>query len=138
MLHDVENPLGHWGKIVGTSNFLGREKALQAIDSRVFRSGRSLAIVGLPRIGKSSLAYHAIMDQEQDLLKRKKVPIWISLGSHGSAYDFFFSLVYEPFAKLEELNWINASLRTAFSEVERRFEQIQTQPSWYMYLRSIE
>jgi len=56
------NPFDGYGALVTGSRFIERTDALQAIEQRVLASREpgNLSIIGLPRIGKTSLVYHAM------------------------------------------------------------------------------
>lgn len=49
------NPFGGYGKCVTGERFVGREKYIKRISERIISRSGSLSIVGLPRIGKTSL-----------------------------------------------------------------------------------
>jgi hypothetical protein len=54
------NPFANNGNIVYDDDFVGRQDEIRTIQQRVINSPQAgcLAIVGAPRIGKSSLVYH--------------------------------------------------------------------------------
>ena len=60
------NPYADFGGTVTGTRFIGREAELRTIASRVFGAGGfgSIAVVGLPRIGKTSLVSEAIRRAE--------------------------------------------------------------------------
>ncbi len=90
-----ENPFAGHGNIVSGDRFVGRLEGLRAIDTRVLQPTEpgNLAIVGQPRIGKSSLAYQGIMARGQELLKNKVVPVWMNLAIFDGASDVFREFV---------------------------------------------
>ena len=61
-----ENPYADFGTIITEDRFVGREGELRTIASRIFgeRNFGSIAVVGLPRIGKTSLVSEAIRRAE--------------------------------------------------------------------------
>ena len=62
----LNNPFADFGSIVFGQRFVGREKELNAIAQRVLGDNYgNLAIMGLPRIGKSSLAWQGIMTKKE-------------------------------------------------------------------------
>src|SRR5438132_4496821 len=101
----AQNPLADYGTIVSGSRFIGRHDGLNAIDARVLRPAEpgNLAIIGQPRIGKSSLAYQGIVAREQELLKEKVVPIWLNLATFDEPSDLFRELVTSCQEKLNLL-----------------------------------
>ena len=58
-----ENPYADFGTIITEDRFVGRKRELRTVASRIFgeRGFGSIAVVGLPRIGKTSLVSEAIM-----------------------------------------------------------------------------
>lgn len=89
------NPFADFGSIVYGQRFVGRKKALNVITQRVLgESYGNLAIMGLPRIGKSSLAWQGIMEKKDELHKRKIVPIFFQAGSCRDARSFFMQMLF--------------------------------------------
>lgn len=89
------NPFAGLGTIVQGDRFVGRNDELNSIRQRVL--GRhdysNIAIVGLPRIGKSSLVYECIMSKRESLLEDNTIPIYYSISSLRNSFDFFKKLV---------------------------------------------
>ena len=84
------NPFADYGGIVRGERFVGRDKELQIIEQRVLGSAfGNLAIMGLPRIGKSSLAWQGIMEKKDTLLQKKTIPIFFQTGSCDESLSFF-------------------------------------------------
>lgn len=88
---DFANPFADYGGIVHGDQFIGRHESLRIVHSRVIGSSEpgNLAIIGDYRIGKSSLAYKAIIDRKQELLARKRLPVWINLATYAQASSWF-------------------------------------------------
>ena len=61
-MSEIENPFADYGKIVHGERFIGRQQIIRAIESRIIKPNApgNLAIIGVHRIGKSSLAYKTI------------------------------------------------------------------------------
>ena len=90
----LNNPFADFGSIVYGQRFVGREKELNVITQRVLGDNYgNLAIMGLPRIGKSSLAWQGIMTKKEELQKKKKVPIFFQTGSCRDARNFFTQII---------------------------------------------
>ena len=90
----LNNLFADFGSIVHDQRFVGRKKALTAITQRVLGdSYGNLAIMGLPRIGKSSLAWQGIMTRKAELIKCKTIPIFFQSGSCHDASNFFKQIV---------------------------------------------
>jgi len=83
-----------YGEIVHGDRFVGRKKEIAQIEQRVLgKNYGNLAVMGLPRIGKSSLVWEAIMTKKEELLKEKTIAIYFSAGVFHNSKDFFKSLV---------------------------------------------
>lgn len=97
----TENPFSSAGTIVSGSSFVGREYELETIKGRLFGSNfGNLAIVGIPKIGKSSLMYHALAENTELLWNENRFIItWYtfkrSLNEEHSSKDVFVRLVCE-------------------------------------------
>ncbi len=88
------NPFSDFGGIVCGDRFVGRKNEINKINQRVFGSAfGNIAIMGLPRIGKSSLAWEAIMTKKDDLIKEKTIPVFFQTGSCKTAQGFFQHMV---------------------------------------------
>jgi hypothetical protein len=106
------NPYSDAGKIVYGARFLGRDRSLQQIEGRVTAadSPGNLAIIGEPRIGKSSLAWQGIMSRRDELLQSKAIAIWIDVGLFDAGWDLFVRLVIRARDALEEQGWLTPSV----------------------------
>ena len=86
----LNNPFSDFGSIVYGQRFVGRKKALNTLSQRVLGdSYGNLAIMGLPRIGKSSLAWQGIMTKKDELIRNKTIPVFFQSGSCHNARMFF-------------------------------------------------
>ena len=112
---DFENPFADYGNIVRGDRFIGRRDDLRVIENRVIRPREpgNLAIIGEPRIGKSSLVYKTIIERKDELVAKKLLPIWINLGTYDQAPIFFRSLVTRCVDEMEDLNWLSEPVRHA-------------------------
>lgn len=138
---DFQNPFAGSGNIVSGSRFIGRKNGLQAIENRVIRplEPGNLAIIGEPRVGKSSLAYKAIIERRKELIANRMLPIWINLPSYDQSAIFFRSLVTRCTDDLEDLDWLTEPIRRAadramqdelswsegYTRIERFFERVR-------------
>ena len=113
MNHDFINPFAEYSKIISGDRFIGRKDNLKFIESRIKRpkEAENIAIIGEPRVGKSSLVYKAIMDCKDELTDNNLLPIWINLGTHEQISNFFCSMVSCCVNEMVNLNWINNSIQ---------------------------
>jgi hypothetical protein len=121
-----ENPFSDYGNIVRGERFIGRRNDLRVIDSRIIRPREpgNLAIIGEPRIGKSSLVYKAVIEARDDLIAKRLLPIWINLATYDQAPIFFRSLVTRCVDEMEELGWLSDPVRRTADRV------LQDELSW--------
>lgn len=95
----------------------------------------NLAIRGVHRIGKSSLAYKTIMEQKDRFIAKKVLPVWMGLSSYDQPTNFFRSLVTECVDEMEDLNWLSEQLRRLanrvlaaddpWDQIKRFFKKVQ-------------
>lgn len=138
MNHEIENPYADYGKIVHGERFIGRKNIISVIESRIIQPTNpgNLAIIGVHRIGKSSLAYKTIIEQKDRLIANKVLPIWIGLSSYAQSLEFFRSLVDECVNEMEDLDWLTAEIQraadraleanAAWDRIKRFFKKVQT------------
>jgi hypothetical protein len=105
------------GKIVTGVRYIHRTDIEQQILNRI-RGNRSasISIVGLPRMGKSTLVHHVLFHEK---LSEKDIPILINVSVFNTAQDFFIgfiSAVYDYFIENDLLSL----------EIKRKYENINT------------
>lgn len=136
-----ENPFADFGTIVHHDRFIGRESDLRVVESRVIRppEAGNLAVIGEPRIGKSSLLFKSIMERKSNIYERGVVPMWINLATYDSSSEFFRSLVSRCVDELEDRNRISDAIQRAadralkddiswsegYSRIQRFFEKVR-------------
>jgi hypothetical protein len=110
------------GPEVTGNSFIGRKKAVTALQVRVFNSSSSLgiSIVGLTRIGKSSLVHNSIKDDAIAL--KGMIYVRHVLSEHNS----FMDLWHEIISRIEE------------ELINRKFEQYEYLKSHFQKALSIE
>ena len=119
MNYGIENPYADYGKIVRGERFIGRKSIINVIEGRIVRPSNpaNLAIVGVHRIGKSSLAYKTIIEQKDKFTSQEILPIWMNLSSYDQSLQFFRSLVDECVNEMEDLNWLTAEIQRSADRV---------------------
>ena len=113
MNDEFENPFADYGKIVRGARFVGRKRIIGVIENRIIQpvDPGNMAIIGMHRIGKSSLAYKTIMEQKERLITKKVIPVWMGLSSYDQPANFFRSLVTECVHEMEDLHWLSEQIR---------------------------
>ena len=119
MNDDFKNPFADYGNIVCGDRFIGRKDDLKIVEDRIIRpkEAGNLAIIGEPRIGKSSLIYKAIMECKDGLTTQNLLPIWINLATFNQTPQFFCSLVTSCVNEMEKLNWMDESIQRSAQHV---------------------
>ncbi|MXY98604.1 MAG: ATP-binding protein, partial [Gemmatimonadetes bacterium] len=110
---NFENPFSDYGKIVHGERFIGRGQIIGVVESRIIQPTNpgNLAIVGVHRIGKSSLVYKTIVEQRDKLTDKGILPIWRGLSSYDQSSEFFRSLVDEYVSEMEDLGWLTERIQ---------------------------
>lgn len=125
----LKNPFSDYGGIVSNERFVGRKSELKQIQKRVLgETFGNLAIMGLPRIGKSSLAWNSIIENKEGLIQNNIFPIWIPLGEFSNLYELLdevlnntCELVIDNEIKLlSQLDDIRLSFVNSNSNLEKR------------------
>ena len=134
---NFENPFVNYGKIVRGERFIGRHEIHRVIENRIIYpvNPGNLAIIGVHRIGKSSLAYKTIIQQKDKLIAKGILPIWIGLSSYDQSLKFFNSLVDECVIEMEDLGWLTEKIQrsadraleieASWDKTKRFFKEIQ-------------
>lgn len=116
------NPFTDFGGIVHGDRFIGRHYEIKKIQERVFGTTYgNLAIMGLPRVGKSSLVWHAIMDEKDDLLAKNTIPMFFESGSCENSDAFFKKMVSILNDELEYIS-IEEKYITIYTKIIKEIE----------------
>jgi hypothetical protein len=91
------NPFADFGTTVTGDRFIGREAELRRVESRVFgtKGFGSIAVIGLPRIGKTSLVSEAVRRAEPRAAELRSVVVQTNVGAFTSVNGLFRSLIEE-------------------------------------------
>lgn len=120
----LNNPFADYGGIVADDRFIGRNLEVEIIKNRLLGAAfGNIAVMGLPRIGKSSLAWNSIFSIKADLIERKILPVWISFGQYSSLNEMFEDLISELSELLgndQTLNDIASNFAISEKTIEKR------------------
>lgn len=136
------NSFADYGKIVTGENFIGRKRDIQVIENRIIRPKRAgnLAIIGMPRIGKSSLVWNALMANKEILLKKNLIPIWINVGTSEDTTSFFLDLITNCGNELHKIIYKKKELKKSFIKILKlsnsKSEQYQNILKFFKLLKS--
>ena len=100
-MNSMINPFKSVGKIVTGNDFVGREAVIDELRSRVLDMPlANAAIVGLPRIGKSSLMNHVFIENADSLWETDRiVTVWYTFKDYsddsieGKPEDVFVDII---------------------------------------------
>lgn len=111
------NPFADYGTTVTNGRFVGREEELRQIDSRLFGPDGygSLALVGLPRIGKTSLVAEAVRRAQPRLEGLRAVVVRLDVGAYGSIEELFRTLLEDIVEELRARSWSTERIESASS-----------------------
>ena len=101
-----ENPFSDAGCILSGQRVIGRAREIQYLrDKLCAKSGHgSIALIGMPRIGKSSLVQRAILDEAPALARDKIVCTRIDVGTLGSFHDLLDAMVRDTLAEIRKFD----------------------------------
>ncbi|OQX14787.1 MAG: hypothetical protein BWK80_41540 [Desulfobacteraceae bacterium IS3] len=118
-MKNIMNPFANKGRIVTGKSFIGRFEGLKTVANTVtdLPMPNNLAIIGYPRIGKSSLAKQAIIQKKECLLEENKLAVWIDFSGFSNRETFFKSLVRYSFENLKRAERIDDEIKERASEV---------------------
>ena len=91
----IANPFSQYGAPVTGDEFIGRTQYLEVMENRIINVTHpgNLAIIGLPRIGKTSLVKEFLRRNSDYLVHNKRIPIFIDISQYHTTDDFFMGLV---------------------------------------------
>ncbi|MDE0012289.1 MAG: ATP-binding protein [Candidatus Poribacteria bacterium] len=124
------NPFANYGRIVHGDRFIGRETIVNNIENRIIHPDNpgNLVIIGMHRIGKSSLAHKAIIEQKDNLIRKGVLPIWMGVASYDLPSDFFHALVKRCVREMTRLDWLSHAVQNLANyalEIEDSWDEIK-------------
>lgn len=116
---NIINPFAQKGRIITGETFIGRFQNLKSVANNVIDQNmpNNLAIIGYPRIGKSSLAKQGIIEQRQNLIEEKKVPVWIDFSKFSNRNSFFKYLVRYCFDELKKIGALDEDIKIIANDI---------------------
>ena len=103
-ISNFKNPFSNYGSIVYGETFVGRKDAIRTIQQRIIDAPDPgcLAIVGPPRIGKSSLVYHTLIYPRSLLLEQRLLTFRVNLPDVNNHEQLFRKLVSKTLTALNQ------------------------------------
>ncbi|WP_406859543.1 ATP-binding protein [Streptomyces sp. HUAS MG47] len=99
-----DNPFATVGHPVHGAAHAGRAHQIRVLRQRVLEqpTAGATAVIGPPRIGKSSLAYHLFMRPEALAEYPRLIPVWMNVRTGGGIAQVVLRLVEDVWEALEE------------------------------------
>ncbi len=132
------NPFADYGTPLSGERFIGRDEEIRQVQNRLFGEGGygSLAVLGMPRIGKTSLLLEAVRRVESKLKEIRAVVVRLNVGSCKSVDNLFHDMIANLLEGIRDAGWSNDSIESQatsvlakteleFSQVRKVFEQIR-------------
>ena len=142
---NTQNPFSDYGSIVKVNRFVGRKSEIEEIHNRVLgQNYGNIAIMGLPRIGKTCLAWNALMPIKDDLAKEGNFISLVYVGKITSSNEFFKQLIYQTIEEIEffdnpEFSELLVKIKSIQKEIKQsendRFEFTNLVHKFYKILR---
>ena len=130
-----ENPFASAGSIVDGDLFIGRSCELEELRGRVLgKNFGNLSIVGIPKVGKSSLMYTIYKDRNQLYDDYKYVVVWYTFKkieeyTDDDPREIFVDIVHQVVKELKRHKYDTSDLTYYVNEVsnlELRFTEFQS------------
>jgi hypothetical protein len=111
----MENPFADYGTEVTGTRFVGREAEVSQVRSRVFGAAGfgSIAIVGLPRVGKTSLGAEALRRARAAAPDARRVIYRIDVGVCSTAEQLFRKMIDEARDLVRQRGWWTSEMERA-------------------------
>ena len=125
------NPYGDFGTTVTGTRFIGRTGELRMIENRIFgpRGFGSMAVVGLPRIGKTSLVSEAVRRARARCPELRHVVARANVGAFASFDDLLRSVIMDLADEVRSQNLgndvIESLITQAFASPNLDFNRVQ-------------
>lgn len=116
----MENIYADYGNVIPPSRYIHRSKNEKEILSRLIENENygSIGLVGMQRMGKSSLAYNLFEVKRKELLEKKIMVIKLVMYEYKTPQSFFLAIADKALDVLEDLDDIP-------SKLERRYKRLQ-------------
>jgi len=113
---ELQNIFSDYGSVITGDRFIGRKSEIEQVQNRLFgETYGNIAIMGLPRIGKSSLAWNSIIAKKESLIQKNIIALWIPLGEFSNLTEFLDELLSQS----------TEFIHDKFSEFHSNFKSFQ-------------
>ena len=116
------------GKIVFGERFIGRKSAIRQLRNRVVDGHGNISIIGMPRVGKTSLVWEALMQDKKNLVfNYNLIPVFIESASISCEFDYMRILINETCQEIENIIEENDTLQELKNIYDAELSRIITQ-----------
>lgn len=125
------NPFAGLGQTVKGDRFVGRKKEIDLIHQHVLGTEFSnIEIFGLPKAGKSSLAWNSLCPYKEELAKNNTFVIYYSINKASGAIQFFKNLALRAHDEIEEYFEYNETDEKYIKNAAPIVEKISNSDDW--------
>jgi hypothetical protein len=97
------NPFAFHGTLARGSNFAGRRRQIAIAQQRCLGNEQAcLAIVGMPRVGKSSLADRVFIEPRRELFGRQVLTAWVQVSVQQKPAELFVQIAWQTMESIRE------------------------------------
>ena len=94
------NPFAGYGVVVSGERLVGRERELLRLAERVFSGNGSISVVGMPKIGKTSLVSEAV--RRHRIARPGAAVVWLNLSTLNHSGQLFPEVLSELSGELDD------------------------------------
>ena len=115
----MENGYADYGNVIYGSRYIHRENAENSVRSRLLENSSfgSMGLVGMQRMGKSSLAYNLFESNKEDLLQQHIMVLKLVMYNYKTPQAFFEALASQAYDVLEDLDEVSAKLDRRYNRI---------------------
>ena len=137
----MDNPFAGVGQPVTGDRFIGRNKEIKIINDRLFgKNSGNLSIVGLQRVGKTSLVHH-VLELKKDDLPTEFIVVKITVETGFSSLQILLNIILKD-VQSQAIQKVPphqlAMLEEIISEIGKCGNDIERRESIISYLKKIK
>ena len=119
----MQNIFADFGNVINSDRYISRAKAESDVKARLLDNDTygSIGLVGMQRMGKSSLAFNLFESKATELIKDKIMVLKLVMYKYKTPQAFFEEMATQAFDILDDRDEVS-------SKLERRYKRIQESP----------
>lgn len=112
----MNNIYSDFGNIIEEYRYVSRVDMEKKIRARLIDNPNygSISVMGMQRIGKSSLAYNLLEGKADQFLEQKMIVFRVSMYQFDSVQSFFTELVEQTYAPLCDIDAVTVRMKSAY------------------------